>query len=187
MPSEIIESARLWLVAVTPAFMEASLMGDDEKAGKMLGTRPHPEWLAAGDLIEIRLAQLQQDPTLQPWLLRAIIRRDGPMMIGHIGFHTKPAPDYLRDYAPQGVELGYTIYKPFRRQGYASEALAAMMDWAAATHHVPQFVVTISPENTASLRMAERFGFVKVGSHVDPNDGLEDIFVHPAAANTHCG
>jgi RimJ/RimL family protein N-acetyltransferase len=183
MPPEIIESARLRLVIMTPAFMEASLAGKGEKVEPMLGTRPHPEWLAARDLIEIRLAQLQQDPTLQPWLLRAIIRRDEPTMIGHIGFHTKPAPDYLRDYAPQGVELGYTIYTPFRRQGYASEALAAMMDWAVAKHQVPQFVLTISPENAPSLRMAERFGFVKVGSHVDPDDGLEYIFVRNAAAD----
>ena len=162
MPLEIIESARLRLVAMTPAFMTASLAGEGEKAEQILGTRPHPEWLAARHLVKIRLAQLQQDPTLQPWLLRAIIRRDEPTMIGHIGFHTKPGPDYLRDYAPQGVELGYTIYTPFRRQGYASEALAAMMDWATAKHQVPQFVLTISPENTPSLHMAERFGFVRL-------------------------
>lgn len=183
MQLELIESDHLKLAVMEPAFLEASLANDGEKAEQILGTRPHPEWLAARDLIEIRLAQLQQDPTLQPWLLRAIIRRDEPTMIGHIGFHTKPAADYLRDYAPQGVELGYTIYTPFRRQGYASEALVAMMDWAAAKHQVPQFVLTISPENAPSLRMAERFGFVKVGSHVDPDDGLEYIFVRNAAAD----
>ena len=67
-----------------------------------------------------------------------------------------------------------------RGKNLSSEALVALMDWAAAKHQVPQFVLTISPENAPSLRMAERFGFVKVGSHVDPEDGLEYIFVRNA-------
>jgi len=178
----MITSNRLKLIPMTPEFLSASLSNDVAKLEELLGSRPHAEWLAAQDLISIRLTQLLQDPTLQPWLLRAIVRQDNAVMIGHIGFHTKPAPEYLKDYAPLGIEIGYTIYTPFRRQGYASEAFAALMNWAATTHHITQFVVTISPDNMPSLRMAERFGFVIVGSHVDPDDGLEHIFVRDLAS-----
>lgn len=98
-------------------------------------------------------------------------------MIGHIGFHDRPDADYLRDLAPGSVEFGYSVFAPFRRQGYAAEACAALMEWARQEHHVARFVVSISPENTPSLRIADHFGFRKIGSHVDEEDGPEDILL----------
>ena len=50
------------------------------------------------------------------------------------------------------------------------------MAWAHETQGVSQFVVAISPENVASLRLAAGLGFVKVGTHVDEVDGIEDVF-----------
>jgi len=41
---------------------------------------------------------------------------------------------------------------------------------------VNEFVVTISPENVASRCLAESFGFIQVGMHMDEVDGLEEIF-----------
>jgi len=97
-------------------------------------------------------------------------------MVGHIGFHTQPGPEYLRDISPNGVEYGYTVYGPFRRQGYAREACEALMKWAYEKEGVREFVVTISPENIASRGLAEGFGFEQVGSHIDEEDGLEYIY-----------
>ncbi len=138
----------------------------------------------------MRLAQLQDDPSLQPWLLRAIVRRSGasldapimvrPMMIGHIGFHTAPDPEYLRDLAPGAVEIGYTIYAPYRRNGYALEAAAALMRWATRTHGVTAFVASVSPGNRASLAMLRKlettYRIDRIGRYVDPEDGPEDIY-----------
>ena len=160
-----------------PTFLSASLSGNRWAAAESIGLTISDEWFVAHRLMDIRLAQLEQDPTLQPWLLRAIALRHEPVMIGHIGFHSRPAPDYLQAYAPQGIEFGYTVYAPFRRQGFASEACAALMAWATAVHGVTQFVLTIAPDNTPSRRIAQRFGFVKVGEHMDEADGLEEIFV----------
>lgn len=98
-------------------------------------------------------------------------------MVGHLGFHTPPDPDYLREFAPGAVEFGYSVYAPFRRQGYAREACAALMQWAFEQHQVKRFVVTIQPNNIASVRLAETFGFRRIGSHVDEVDGLEDIYL----------
>jgi RimJ/RimL family protein N-acetyltransferase len=50
------------------------------------------------------------------------------------------------------------------------------MRWARDEHGITEFVVSISPGNTPSLRLAASLGFVKVGSHIDEVDGLEDIF-----------
>jgi RimJ/RimL family protein N-acetyltransferase len=61
--------------------------------------------------------------------------------------------------------------------GFASEAAAALMQWATLEHGVKSFILSISPTNEPSLRLAEKFGFRKVGSVTDPEDGMEDIFL----------
>lgn len=163
---------------MTPPFLAASLAGDQITAERLLGlTIPAAWFVNEQGLMQLRLAQLHQNPTLQPWLLRAIGLRQTKQMVGFIGCHAAPDADYLRAYAPDGVEFGYTVFPEFRRQGYAREALLALMDWAQRTHQVPRFVVSISPQNVPSRRLAEGLGFRKVGEQMDEEDGLEEIFV----------
>jgi RimJ/RimL family protein N-acetyltransferase len=50
------------------------------------------------------------------------------------------------------------------------------MRWAYDHHEITEFVVSISPNNIPSLRLAKSLGFERVGSHIDEVDGLEDIF-----------
>jgi len=174
--SSIISSERLDLIPLTPAFLQASLQGDSTMAKALLGLAIPSEWFHEQTLMRLRLAQLQQNSSLQPWLLRAIALHHQPLMVGHIGFHTQPGADYLRDLAPDGVEYGYTVFSAFRRQGYAREACEMLMQWAYQEHHVTRFVVSIRPDNIPSHRLAERFGFIRIGSHIDEEDGLEDIY-----------
>jgi [ribosomal protein S5]-alanine N-acetyltransferase len=173
----LIRSERLDLIPMLPAFLEASLVGDRAVAADLLGVTVPSDWWDEREIMQIRLADLQQDPSLQPWLLRAVVLRQEELMIGHIGFHTHPNPNYLQPYAPGGVEFGYTIFSPFRRQGYATEASTALMAWAHESYSITRFVLSIRPDNLPSLRIAQHFGFQKVGSHIDEVDGLEEIFV----------
>ena len=162
---------------MSPAFLEASLQGDLETASSLIGLEVLSEWLEAKWLMEMRLIKMRENPALEPWLLRAVGLRETKKMIGFIGFHTLPGADYLNSYAPGSVEFGYTIFPDDRGKGYASEAVEALMDWATREHHVTRFVVSISPINHPSLRIAQKFGFRKVGSFTDPEDGVEDVFL----------
>ncbi|MFL5806456.1 MAG: GNAT family N-acetyltransferase [Roseiflexaceae bacterium] len=184
MPSTAttIQSARLDMIPMTPEFLQASLDGDLAAAAAVIGLTIPTDWLEEPDLMRIRLDQLRADPSLQPWLLRAIGLRSERLMIGHIGFHTRPGAAYLADLAPGGVEFGYTVFARFRRQGYAREAAHALMGWAAREQGVPRFVVSISPQNLPSLGLAQQLGFQRIGSHVDEEDGPEDIFELRVAA-----
>ena len=161
---------------MSPAFLEASLAGDEVSAARLLKLSIPADWFRKGELIKLRLGQLWRQPALQPWLLRAMSLRQQKLMVGYIGFHTGPDPDYLRDVAPGAIEFGYTVFPAFRRQGYAREACAALMTWAFQKRHVRGFVVSIRPDNTASLGLAQSFGFKRIGSHMDEVDGLEDIY-----------
>jgi [ribosomal protein S5]-alanine N-acetyltransferase len=175
--THLIQADRLDLILMTSAFLAASLASDAEAAAGLIKATIPPEWLTERAFIQRRLRQVQSDPPYQPWMPRAICLREQGLMIGHIGFHTQPGADYLRDYAPHGVEFGYTIFAPFRQQGYATEACAALMQWATDAYQVQHFVLSISPGNLPSLRIAQHFGFQKVGTQMDEEDGPEDIFV----------
>lgn len=90
-------------------------------------------------------------------------------MIGHAGFHGPPE-------VIGRAEIGYTVMPEFRRRGFAQEAADGLMRWARREHGIERFFVSISPENAASLAMAARMGFKKVGEQIDEEDGLEYVF-----------
>jgi RimJ/RimL family protein N-acetyltransferase len=119
--------------------------------------------------MERRLRQIAEAPGDAPWLLRAMVRREDRVMVGYINFHGRP------DDAGR-AELGYTVFEPWRRQGYATEAIIGMMRWASREAPVQAFVLSISPSNVASLALAAKLGFVQVGSQVDEIDGVEYVF-----------
>jgi ribosomal-protein-alanine N-acetyltransferase len=116
--------------------------------------------------------KIRGDASVRPWLVRAMVERGTGMMVGHIGFHSPPRPEYLAGIAADGVELGYTTFSQFRRRGFATEAILALMRWAFVEHGQRCFVLSVSPANVASTAMAESLGFVKCGSHVDDVDGV---------------
>ena len=172
----LITSPRLDLVPFTLEFMRASLAHDTATCARILGATvprewPKPDYLHA---LVLRISQLEADPALQPWLMRAMIDRETRTMIGDIGFHSPPGPEYLQPYSPRAVEFGFGVFPAYQRRGYAREAAKAMMQWATENHGVTEFIVSISPDNVASQALAAQLGFVRIGSHVDAVDGLED-------------
>lgn len=175
--SAAIATGRLELVPMTPEFLRACLEGRMGDAQKAIGASIPDDWPDIRPILAQRLRQLEADPALQPWLLRAMVLRGDRTMVGHIGFHSAPAPDYLREWCPGGVEFGFTVFAPYRRHGYAREASLGVMRWAGSTHGVAGFVLTISPGNLASRSLAASLGFLQVGSHRDDVDGIEDVFV----------
>jgi RimJ/RimL family protein N-acetyltransferase len=165
------------LITMSPDFLEACLKGNLESASRMIGLVLPPEWLEAKWLMELRLKQIRENPALELWVLRAVGLRETKTMIGHVGFHTLPGPEYLNPYAPGSVEFGYSIFPDHRRMGYAREAVQALMAWATREHGVSRFIVSISPANEPSLRLAQKLGFRKVGSAIDEQGGVEDVFL----------
>ena len=176
-------SARLNLTDA--GIYSASLNNDLQTAEQQLRATLPASW--PGDrasLLSLRLKQLELDPSLQPWLLRAMVLRNGAIMVGHIGFHSAPDAEYIRPYSPGAVEEAITVYPAYRRQGFAREASIALMHWATDVHGVRNFVLTIRPDNLASHSLAAELGFVRIGAHIDEIDGLEDILEYKVS-DTH--
>jgi RimJ/RimL family protein N-acetyltransferase len=75
----------------------------------------------------------------------------------------------------RALEIGYGILPEHRRQGYASEAVAALLQWAR-TRGIDHFVASVAPDNEPSLAIIHKLGFVRTGEHWDDEDGLEHVF-----------
>lgn len=90
------------------------------------------------------------------WVLEE--RSTGAFM-GEMGF-----ADYQRDIEPPfdgRPELGWILKTAAHGKGYATEALTAITSWGDAHFGGKETACMIAPENTASIRVAEKIGFLK--------------------------
>jgi RimJ/RimL family protein N-acetyltransferase len=177
VPPQAIDTGRLRLLTMGPAFLRASLDGDGAAAEALLGARLPPEWAELAPVLRMRLRQLEQAPGDEPWLTRAIVLAGEARVVGVGGFHGPPGGAWLREVAPGGVEFGYTIFAAHRRRGYAAEASAGLMRWASERHGVRRFVLSIAPDNAASAGLAAKLGFRRVAEWVHEERGLEHVWL----------
>jgi ribosomal-protein-alanine N-acetyltransferase len=170
-----ILSNRLELVSMSPAIVDALLAGRSEEAAGLIGGELPGGWPGGHErFFRLRLEQMQREPSVQPWLVRALVLREGREVIGHAGFHGPPGVNGKRD--AEAVELGYEVFPTFRARGLATEAAGALIGWARERHGVRRFIVSIAPGNDPSLAIAAKLGFVQTGEQWDDEDGHELVF-----------
>ena len=175
MPDDVepIRTPRLTLESMTVPFMKALALGDVQAAEEEMNASvpaDMPEDLK--NFLVFRLAQLEVEPGVREWLGRVMVLtapQGERRIIGSLGFHGPPD-------AEGRAEIGYRVEPEYRRQGYAREAIEALFDWAHQTHGVRRFVASIAPNNEPSLRLANGFGYQKIGEQMDDIDGLEYVF-----------
>jgi RimJ/RimL family protein N-acetyltransferase len=171
-----IETERLTLRLLPVAALEATVLGDGDSVSRVVGCAFSEDWSDVSDLAKMRLEQLATDAAYLPWSIRAVILRNTNKAIGYANFHAAPAPHQQFPAANNMAEIGYTIFAPYRRQGFARETLAALLRFAR-DYGADQAVVSISPDNVPSLQLAASFGFTRIGSQIDEIDGPEDVFL----------
>jgi RimJ/RimL family protein N-acetyltransferase len=113
-----------------------------------------PGWVEA-------LAAEGGDRALSPW---AVVLREGSAVVGFCGFFVRPV---------KGITMGYTIVPQYRGLGLATEAAAAVLDWAE--RHDVDVYASVRPPNPASVRVLEKIGMRLVDSYRD-QDGQRDIY-----------
>jgi RimJ/RimL family protein N-acetyltransferase len=103
--------------------------------------------------------KLDEDASSEPWLLRYFIDRETGTLVGFGGGGGLPAGGCWT--------IGYSVLPQFRRRGYASEALAALVAAAFSHAEVERIIGETYPELAASIGVMQKDGFVFVG----PGDG----------------
>ena len=85
-----------------------------------------------------------------PW---AVVEKRDKLLIGYAGlFHY---PDI--DGQPE-IEVGYRLVRARWGQGFATEAVSAIREYAFQVLRLSRLVALIDPQNTASIRVAEKIG-----------------------------
>jgi RimJ/RimL family protein N-acetyltransferase len=74
------------------------------------------------------------------------------------------------------VEADYSVYPALQHIGLATESLRALINWLFESAAVTRLRVTIAPDNTASIRVAEKLGMELVSTGEDPDAGLVLVF-----------
>ncbi len=105
------------------------------------------------DAVEEFAVRLEMHPDLAGWLNWYWVLTDGDkrVLIGSGGFTGAPFNGQ--------VMIGYSILDQYQRQGYGSEAVNALVNWAFAHPSVLRIVAETFPDNTASISLLEKCGF----------------------------
>lgn len=71
----------------------------------------------------------------------------------------------FKGISPQGVvEIGYGIAEEYRGQGYATEAVSAVVNWAMNQPEVTSVEAETESDNTASQKVLLKSGFIANGT-----------------------
>jgi len=150
-----LETERLILRAFRADDLDplCAMWGNDEVVRYIGGTK-----LGREDTWRRSLAATGQWPILGVGYWIAELKADG-RLIGQLGF-----ADFKRDMTPSiegEPELGYVFDPSVHGHGIAFEACAAALRWADGHLGGQSIAAIISPGNDASMKLAERLGFVR--------------------------
>ncbi len=150
----LIQVDQFELIPATPEFLRMLVARDFSSAGALLNVFVEPGWPhdeEATQGLAWHLRALEREPNELPWRIRLIVGCSSRAVIGSINL--KGVPDESGT-----VEIGWGVSEQYRRQGVATRATKAVIEWVFAQGGVKRVIARIPPENKASIRVAERMG-----------------------------
>jgi RimJ/RimL family protein N-acetyltransferase len=149
----VLHTARLELVLLEPASARALAAGLNHNGHPWASGYPLGSTLLSA---ELTAAAAAQDRPLGQFGTYQLIRRADDCVIGDAGFMGPPD-------ATGAVLLGVAITEDARGQGYATEALCVLLDWARCQSGLTCVLADTTRSNLASQRLLERVGLHRIG------------------------
>jgi ribosomal-protein-alanine N-acetyltransferase len=172
----MVRSPRLALIALPGPVVDEVISSGHTAFLEHTGVGYPAEWPSEDrHVLELRKRQISEGIDYR-WLLRAVVTRSQPTMVGRIGFHGPPNADGV-------VEIGYRIDAAHRRRGFGFESATRLIECVERLGHVSAVRASIAPDNEPSLRIAKRLGFRRIGEQMDEIDGLEFVFERKAGTS----
>jgi RimJ/RimL family protein N-acetyltransferase len=147
---------------LTDRLLLRALLPDD--AENMFAYRSHPEVLQyqfwhPQSLEEIQLfisKMATREFNTSGWSQIAIALRNDNRLIGDCGIHVLETDSRI-------VEIGITISPDYQSNGYATEALNAVLDLLFVRLGKHRIIASVDPRNLPSMALMERIGLRKEG------------------------
>jgi RimJ/RimL family protein N-acetyltransferase len=166
-----LRTDRLLLIPASAALFECELAGAEALA-YALDAVIGDEWstFAILNILPMLVNQLRDCPENASWFPWYWLRIDADTreLIGSGGF--KGPPDDLGQ-----VQVGYEVLGSHQGNGFATEAVAALVGWALGNDDVDTVVAECLPNNPASIRVLQKCGFVEVGDGLEKGTRLWEI------------
>jgi RimJ/RimL family protein N-acetyltransferase len=98
---------------------------------------------------------MASDPDKEGWFQYAVERVTDRRLIGDVAVH-------LHENLQQ-AEIGFTLATPYQKQGYATEAVRAVLDRLFRVQGLHKVTGECDARNTPSAALLERLGFAREG------------------------
>jgi RimJ/RimL family protein N-acetyltransferase len=164
MPPRALGTARLDLIPATAELAYAAAY-HPRRFSAALAARVPPEWppeLIEPDNLVFFATRLHEEPSLGGWSAwYVVVREPERKLIGLFGFNGRPDDTGT-------VTLGYALIDPAQGQGFGTEALQTLIDWAFSHPEVSTVAADTFLHLRASVRVLEKLGFVPGGEPTEP-------------------
>jgi len=122
---------------------------------------PHENW--EPHVYEYLLSLFAESPEAIGWCRYLALRHNGGRtLIGSFGSGL-PKPETGE------AEIGYGILPAWQRQGFAPEAVLAMLPWLQSRRQIRAFIAQTFPHLRGSIRVLEKCGFQFAGAGFEEN------------------
>jgi [ribosomal protein S5]-alanine N-acetyltransferase len=172
-----IATSRLDLIPATVAMLEAELASPSAFASLLGATVPDgwPPGEYDQSAISFFLDRVRENPDAVRWYSwYAVLRSENgqKILVGAAGFFGPP------DENGQ-VEIGYSVVSTYEGQGYATEIVQALVQFAFSSGRVKRMIAHTHQGNIGSIRVLAKagFGFVGTGQEVGVVEYGKDLRV----------
>ena len=138
-----------------------SQFSDDVVTKYLYDEEPFTDISEADNLIDFYIT-----PEPRQWHRWVIRRKTDNANIGTCGFH-------CWDTKNNRVDVGYDMKKEFWGNGYMTEAMNKIIEFARLNMNIKEIVARIYIDNEKSIKLAQRLGFKVSGSYNETFRGKE--------------
>lgn len=163
-----IVTERLVLVPVTRASLLCQVgFGPEMRAelGEVLRADVPAEWPPENwepHVLDYLLGLIAESPETEVWCRYLLLRGgEARTLIGTFGAGLPKAEG-------GECEIGYGLLPQWQRQGFAAEAVQAMLPWLEGQKPIREFVAQTFPHLYGSIRVLEKCGFAFAGEGFEP-------------------
>lgn len=157
-----LSTRRLFLRPLAPEAFDALIARDAMRLMALMGMS-FPEPVEPFPLTDDALPILRDQVRAGSGVSWIAARRDNLEAACHLGFSAGERADT--------VVAGWSTYPAQQRQGFATEAVGAIITFAFEKLRVKRFEATIPADNAGSIAVAEANAMIEVGTERDPEVG----------------